>query len=162
VSAVAYLENQVLTATPQKLRLMLIDGAIRFAHAALRHWEAGRDEEALEAIVRCREIVTELFTVVRPAGFEPASQVVALYVFLFRELTAAQARRDADQVQDVIAVLEEERETWRRLCEQLPEAPAVPATFKPQEITASNFAASGVPAARGDATPTSAGFSLDA
>ena len=31
----SYLEAQVMTATPQKLRLMLIEGAIRFARQTL-------------------------------------------------------------------------------------------------------------------------------
>ena len=34
----AYLEAQANTATPQKLRLMLIDGGLRFARQTLDHW----------------------------------------------------------------------------------------------------------------------------
>ena len=37
----AYLETQVLTATPQRLRLMLIEGAIRKITAAQAAHEAG-------------------------------------------------------------------------------------------------------------------------
>lgn len=173
MSADAYLENQVLTATPQKLRFLLIGGALRFAHAALRHWEEHRDEEAFEAVIRCRAIVTELFSVVQPDGFEPAEAVVGLYVFLFQELTFAQMHRDADKLRDVIRVLEEERETWRLLCEQLPDAPAVPQHRRPQEITLSDIRAdepaaarTGVPVAApvGADFPAapSARFSLDA
>jgi flagellar secretion chaperone FliS len=135
VSADAYLESQVLTATPQKLRLLLIGGAIRFAHAAAQLWKEERDAEALEAVIRCRAIVTELLTVVRRGEFEPAEDVIALYVHLFQELTLAQSRRDAEKLRDVIRVLEEERETWRLVCEQLPEAPTPLLEHKPQEIT---------------------------
>jgi flagellar protein FliS len=158
----AYLENQVLTATPQKLRLLLIGGAIRFAHAAIQHWEQGRNDEAMEAIIRCRGIVTELFSVVRPEGFEPATQAVSLYVFLFRELTEAQATRDALRVRDVIDVLEEERETWRQLCEQLPESLSVGRAFEPREITQSSIpAANPGPIVRFDNVPQASSFSLD-
>ena len=46
----AYLEVQVLTATPQRLRLMLIAGAIRWARQALSCWDADRADEACGAI----------------------------------------------------------------------------------------------------------------
>jgi flagellar protein FliS len=116
----------------------------------------------MEAIIRCRGIVTELFSVVRPEEFAPASQTIALYVFLFRELTEAQATRDAQRVRDAIAVLEEERETWRLLCEQLPESPSVGRAFEPQEITPSSIPAIGAgPLARFDNLSQQTSFSLD-
>lgn len=158
-----YLENQVLTATPQKLRLFLIGGAIRFAHAALKHWEEGNNEEAFEAVIRSRAIVTELLSVVQPEEFEPAAQVVALYAYLFRELSEAQLHRDPERVRAVIAVLEEERQTWRQLCEQLPDAPTTPHAQAPKEITVSTFPAEAINSAlRIDAPQETRSFSLDA
>ncbi len=156
----AYLENQVLTATPQKLRLLLISGAIRFANAAINHWEHGRNEDAFESIIRCRAIVTELLSVVQPQDFEPAKQVVAIYAFLFRLLSEAQLHRDPERVRQVIAVLEEERETWQQLCEQLPDAPQTP---EPKEVTMATLQADNSPAPLGANTPASvASFSLEA
>jgi flagellar protein FliS len=158
-AADSYLENEVLTATPQKLRLLLIEGAIRFAHDAIRHWDGGRNEEACEAIIRCRDIVTELLTVIDKKDFAPASQVYELYLFLFGELTEAQRHRDADQMRGVLRVLETERETWRLVCEQLPESPVPPHHFQPKEITAPAFPAQAV----GGSFPGGpASFSLDA
>ena len=61
----AYIEDQILTATPQKLRLMLIEGAIRFAKRTLLHWENRDNEQALESIIRCRNIVSELLSSIR-------------------------------------------------------------------------------------------------
>jgi flagellar protein FliS len=140
-AADSYVENEVLTATPQKLRLLLIDGAIRFAHASIRQWEEGRNDEALEAVIRCREIVTELFSVIDKTASGPAAQVYDLYVFLFGELTEAQRNRDSEQVRGVLRVLEVERETWRQVCEQLPESPVPPHHFQAKEITAAAFPA---------------------
>jgi flagellar protein FliS len=159
-AADSYLENEVLTATPQKLRLLLIEGAIRFAHAAIRHWEEGRNEDAFESIVRCRGIVTELFSVIDNKEFGPAAQVHDLYLFLFGELTEAQRNRDAEQVRGVLRVLQSERETWRQLCEQLPEAPVPPHHFRPQEITAPAFPAESL--GGGFPSAPAANFSLDA
>ena len=44
-----YLESQIMTATPQKLRLLLIEGAIRFARQTLELWEKEQNDQALEA-----------------------------------------------------------------------------------------------------------------
>jgi flagellar protein FliS len=138
-AAESYLENEVLTATPQKLRLLLIDGAIRFAHAAIRSWEEGNNEDAFEAALRCRDIVTELFTVIDKNAFEPAKHMHDLYVYLFGELTEAVRTRDPETVRGVIRVLEVDRETWRQVCEQLPESPVPPHHFQATEITAPLF-----------------------
>ena len=119
----SYLESQVMTATPQKLRLMLIEGAIRFARQTLHHWEQGDNEQALETIIRCRTIVSELLASIRPEESGLTKRVGGLYVFIFRHLTEAQLRRDAGHVEEAIRVLEAEQETWRLVCEQMPEAP---------------------------------------
>jgi flagellar protein FliS len=132
----AYLETQVTTATPQQLRLLLIDGAIRFARLTQELWREQQDERALESLIRCRDIVSELIAGARPDESPLARQVTALYGYLFSALTEAQQTRDATQLASVIRVLEEDRETWRQLCEQLAERP-VPmpnAAFAREEV----------------------------
>jgi flagellar protein FliS len=152
----AYLESLARTATPQRLRLMLIDGAIRFARKALENW--GREEqqpEVYEAIVRCRAIVMELYGSVQQDASPLAKQVASIYLYLFRLLAEAPALADAQKMRDVIGVLEEERETWRQLCEQMPEPPEemVGDRSGQREITAGTSVGT---------TRPSAGFSLDA
>lgn len=120
----AYIESQVMTATPQKLRLMLIEAAIRFARKTIQHWAAGENEQALEAIIRCRNIVSELLSSVRVEESELTKQVASLYLFVFQNLTEAQSRRDSKLVEEAIDVLEVERGTWRQVCEEMPHAPA--------------------------------------
>jgi flagellar secretion chaperone FliS len=121
-----YLETQITTATPQRLRLLLIEGAIRFARQTQEHWCTGQDEAALESLIRCRDIVSELLSGVHLDDSPLARQVGALYGYLFSALTEAQQTRDATLLAAVIRVLNEERETWRQVCEQLPDRP-VPA-----------------------------------
>ena len=118
-----YLELQVQTATPQKLRLMLIEGALRFARQTRDQWRAAQLDQALESLIRCREIVSELIAGIRPDQSPLASKVNGLYVYLCSALIEAQQTRDEHQLAAVIRVLEEERETWRQLCEQLPDRP---------------------------------------
>lgn len=115
-----YFESQVYTASPQRLRLMLIDGALQYARRASQHWQAGRIYEGGEAIVGCQRIVTELLRTLKPEiAPELVANVSALYNFVFKSLIEAGLKRDQAKLNDAIAILEIERETWRQVCEQL-------------------------------------------
>jgi flagellar protein FliS len=156
----SYLEGQVMTATPQKLRLMLIEGAVRFAKQTLRLWDEQQNDAAVESLTRCRSIISELLSSVRPDNTDLPRKVAGVYVFLFKSLTEAQLHRDRKPVEDVISVLEVERETWRLVCEKMPHAPLAPAPVLP-EITAADGPVS-YPAAGHDAGLQGNGFVLDA
>jgi flagellar protein FliS len=140
----AYLETQVLTATPQKLRLMLIDGAIRFARQALDCWDdADQVSGRIEALARCNEIVSELYSSIRVDASPVAEKVQDLYRFLLLQLAKVTQHYDASTLRDVLGVLESERETWRQLCEQMPERPAGHAAESggSSEVTAAGMSA---------------------
>jgi len=154
----AYLESQIMTATPQKLRLMLIEAALRFARRAYEAQLGEQLEEAFENTLRCRRIVTELLTSVDPGHSPLTKQVVALYVYLFQTLTEAQLKRSPEKFNDVIKVLEIERETWRDLCEKMPLASVDAKAVMPKEIRSS---APAILPVDGSQLPTGS-FSLDA
>lgn len=131
-----YLETEVLTATPQKLRLMLIEGAVRFATQARQHFEGRRTDQANVAVSRCRAIIAELQSVVRPEMSEVARRVRDLYTFLFKTLIEVQITRDAAKLSGVLEVLQAERETWQQLCRQMSESPSGRDRRTPPEIIA--------------------------
>ncbi|TWT33317.1 flagellar export chaperone FliS [Blastopirellula retiformator] len=133
----SYLETEVLTATPQKLQLMLIGGAIRFAQQAKHLKDEGQDEAAWEALLRCRGIITEILINIRPQITPLAGQVAGVYLYLFRELSDIQISNQYEKILSLIPVLEEERDTWSQLCEAMPEAPEMPRE-EVKEITVSN------------------------
>lgn len=131
----AYLETEVLTATPQKLQLMMISGAIRFAHQAQRFGESGNTEQAWESLLRCRGIVTQILCGIKTQNQPLLRQVAGIYLYLFRDLTNIQLTNEYGRLSEIIPVLEEERETWRQLCELVPEALERPSE-EVREITA--------------------------
>jgi flagellar protein FliS len=130
-----YLAGQILTAPPQRLHLLLLEGAIRFGNQALARWEGGDKQGGDEALTRCREIVAELLSGLKPSEApELVRDVGARYLWVFRRLVEAKVERSAQNVRDVLGVLREERETWRLLCEQLAadeNAPAAGAAAPP-------------------------------
>jgi flagellar protein FliS len=157
----SYLESQILTATPQKLRLMLIDAALGAARQAINSWEEDRNSEANLALVRCREIVCELLAAVRPDESELTHTVAGIYMFLFKTLAEAQLLRDQVKVSDAISVLEIEQETWRDVCKQMPNR-VIPESGAdlPQEITSAQ--ATHVLGLTASPNKPSVGLSLDA
>ena len=130
-----YLTNDVMTATPQKLQLMLIEAAIRFARRARQLWQAGEDEQASEALNRAQEVVGEMLAGLnREVDADLVSKVASVYLYLFRSLMEANHERDEKKLNDALRVLETERETWRQVCQQLGSRkdPQQPATTLPR------------------------------
>ncbi|HEX4000453.1 MAG TPA: flagellar export chaperone FliS [Pirellulales bacterium] len=115
-----YLSTEVLTASPQKLQLMLIDAAIRSASRAQSLWTGERTEAVSRSVIYCQAIVAQLIAGLVPNHESPLVQrILAVYEFVHRTLVTVQRRRDRSGLADVLAVLEIERETWRQVCEQL-------------------------------------------
>ncbi len=113
----SYLVTEVTTATPQKLQLMLVEAALRFAHQAREHWAASREAEAAEALSRSQQIVTQVISALNPEPHpELVRQVAAIYLFVFRALLAAQLEHDEIKLAEAVSVLEIERDTWRQVC----------------------------------------------
>jgi flagellar protein FliS len=122
-----YLSDQVLTAPPQKLQLMLIDGAIRFGLQARALWDEGRSADACEALIRSQEIVVELLTTARQSGHELGRRASLEYLFVFQRLVASSLSRGGQPLADALRILAEQRETWRMVCEQFGAEPAAAA-----------------------------------
>ncbi len=120
-----YLETQVLTASPHRLHLMVVDGALRFARRGLQALEL-QDWESLEAsLSRSRDCVTELIAGLRAeASEELIASLKSLFAYVFRNLAIADPERDPQLIRDAIRVLELHRETWIVLGERLSDTPA--------------------------------------
>jgi flagellar secretion chaperone FliS len=121
VSNVAeYLEAQVLTASPHRLHLMVVDGAIRFARRALDALTGERWEELDTALSRSRDCLAELVGGL-DAGQTPdlTVRMKSLFAFVYRSLVLADLERSPGRIQDALRILEIHRETWLELGEEL-------------------------------------------
>jgi flagellar secretion chaperone FliS len=114
-----YLITEVMTATPQKLQLMLIEAAMRSIVRAKKFRELKKEEKAGEAILKTQEIVTELISGLNPdPQAEIARKLSSVYNFVFRSLVQAHVQRTNDGLDQAMRVLEIERETWQLACQQ--------------------------------------------
>ncbi|MBX3365470.1 MAG: flagellar protein FliS [Phycisphaeraceae bacterium] len=119
-SANTYLRTRVLTASPEELRLMLLDGAVKFARQGREAIERKDYEGIYSGVSQCRSIVAELITSIRD-DVDPtlAERVRGVYMFLFRELLEVGMSRDGARLDRVIELLEYERETWALVIRKL-------------------------------------------
>jgi len=119
-SANTYLRTKVLTASPEELRLLLLDGAVKFARQGREGLATKNYELSFSGITQCRAIIVELMTGVRPeAAPELVDRVRSLYAYIFAQLTEAGLAKDPEIMDRVIELLEYERETWSMLMQQL-------------------------------------------
>jgi flagellar protein FliS len=131
----AYLKTRVMSASPEELRLLLLEGALKFARQGLEGIKRLDHEATYSGISQCRNIIFELMTSIRnEIDPELASKVRALYNFMYSLSIEAAHEKDATKVEKLIELLDYERETWVLLMNRLASeksAATATATAKP-------------------------------
>lgn len=128
-NANAYLRTRVLTASPEELRLMLLEGAVKFLRQGREAMAQSKHEAAFTGLTQGRDIVFELMTTIREdVDPELAANAKALYAFIYRTIVEGGHEKDPVRIDKAIELLEFERETWvmlmQRLAEERGHAPA--------------------------------------
>ena len=114
-----YLTHEALTATPQKLQLMLIEAAIKNIHRTKMHWENNAVEAAFMSLTRVQDIITEILCSLDMEGApDLAKSIASIYVFIFRKIAMTKGPNDIALLDDALKVLMAERESWREICEK--------------------------------------------
>lgn len=115
-----YLKTKVLTASPEELRLMLYEGAIKFCHQAGTALENSEREAAYHSLMKAQKIVLELSTSLNhDVDPDLCSKLSALYTYIYRRLVDANIQQDQNAVQEAVKLLEYEKNTWQMLLERL-------------------------------------------
>ena len=108
-----YQSNQVTTASPEQILIMLYDGAIRFVRQAKQAIVDGRAEDKATAISKAIAIVTEFSnTLDYEVGGEIADDLGRLYDFMLRELSAVNVRSSVKRLEPVEKILLDLREAF--------------------------------------------------
>ena len=113
------LESQVRGASQRQLRLLLIQGALRFARQTANHWLQENFTSADETADRCKDILIELLTSLQTDKSEIARRSAGVYIFLVDTLVQARPNRDMQKLQEVIRVLKVERDIWDQACQTI-------------------------------------------
>ena len=108
-----YKNTQLETASPEKILIMLYDGAIRFCREAMQAMDAGNTELQNKKITSTMAIVSEFASSLdHSIGGKIAADLDALYMFMNRELTRANVERDRKALATVEELLCGLRDTW--------------------------------------------------
>ncbi len=111
----AYRESAVLTAPPERLVVMLYDGAGRFLFQAATAMREGDVPTAHERLRRAERIVEHLLATLDMSQGEIAERLEAIYAFCLHSLAEGRMRQDADALDKVGGLLGELREAWAEL-----------------------------------------------
>jgi flagellar protein FliS len=114
-SPAAYQQQAILTAPPERLVVMLYDGALRFlfqAAVAMREDKRALTDEKLR---RGEAIIDHLIKTLDMSAGEIAENLEGIYVFCKRLLMEARLESDAGKIQKVRELLGELRESWAQI-----------------------------------------------
>jgi flagellar protein FliS len=108
----AYTESAVMTASPERLVLMLYDGAIRFLRQSVAAFRGNDINRGRERLRKAEAIIDELNFSLDMTHGEVPERLRAIYLFCKRHLLEARIANDADSMERVIALLADLRESW--------------------------------------------------
>lgn len=113
-----YQENQILSASPEQILLMLYDGAVRFTLQAVSGIENNDLSLFHRGIRNSMAIITEFSNSLdHNIGGKIADDLEALYDFMNRELLLANLHKDIDKLRGVEKLLRDLRATWAEAIE---------------------------------------------
>lgn len=107
-----FLKQEVESASPAKLRWLLIRKAVGLSEVVGQLWADGKDLEASQWWLRVREILTELLDGVTDKANPAAEPIADLYIYLTRMAIEIEATRDLQSLAAFTEILKIEQETW--------------------------------------------------
>ncbi len=108
-----YKKTDVATASPEKLVVMLYDGAITSLENALKYVDKKHHEEDVHnSIVKAQDIVFELSSSLNFDAGEIAEKLAAIYTYMGKRLSEANISKDRKPIVEVMEHLKELRGAW--------------------------------------------------
>ncbi len=106
-----YKKSTVETVSPEKLLIMLYNGAIKNINNAKKAITEKDINRAHSEIMRAEEIVVELMSTLN-MDIGISAKLFALYEYFYYQLTQANAKKDIALLEEVEGFLLELRQTW--------------------------------------------------
>ena len=113
----AYTEAAVLTAPPERLIVMMYEGAISFLARSAAAIRAGQAQAAMKNVQRAIAIIDELNFSLDMSYGEVPERMRAIYLFHKRHLVQACIAQDADAIDLVAGLLRELADAFEQIAE---------------------------------------------
>lgn len=109
----SYKLAHIETATPERLLVMLYDGAIKYLNLSLQSLDIKDIEGTHRNVLKAEAIILELMNVLdMEIGGEVAANLYNLYDYMYRLLVKANIGHDPQPIREVIKLLEPLRSAW--------------------------------------------------
>lgn len=110
-----YQKNQVETATPEQILILLYDGAIQFLNKAKLAIAEGNSDQINYNIFACQKIILEFMnTLDMEKGGSLADNLYSLYEYFYKTLSMVNITKDMHKVNEVLKHLKSLRDTWQK------------------------------------------------
>ncbi|WP_249866351.1 flagellar export chaperone FliS [Paenibacillus konkukensis] len=111
-AAQKYQNNQVTTATPGELTLMLYNGAIKFIKQARSSLAEKQWEKANQSSLRVQDIISELM-ITLDRSYPISEQLMLMYDYMNRRMIEANIQKDESILDEVEGLFVQFRDTWK-------------------------------------------------
>ena len=110
-SAEVYRQQQVMTATPEALTLMLYNGAIKFINESIEATKKKEYEKANTSCIKAQNIISE-FRLTLKMEYEISKNLLALYNYAYDRLVEGNMNEDITNLEEAKGILSELRDAW--------------------------------------------------
>ena len=112
-SAEVYRQQQVMTATPEALTLMLYNGAIKFINESIEATKKKEYEKANTSCIKAQNIISE-FRLTLKMEYEISKNLLALYNYAYDRLVEGNMNEDIAKLEEAKGILSELRDAWNQ------------------------------------------------
>lgn len=110
-AAEAYKRQQVLTATPEQLTLMLYNGCLKFIGEGIESVNGKKYEDANTSLQKAQRIISE-FRLTLNMDYEISHQLFPLYNYVYDRLVEGNMRSDVAPLEEAKEIITELRDAW--------------------------------------------------
>ena len=112
-AAEAYKRQQVLTATPEALTLMLYNGCLKFMDEGMKALQAEKPnyEQANISLQKAQNIISE-FRVTLDMQYDISKQLMPLYNYTYDRLVEGNMKSDPNCIAEAKDIITELRDAW--------------------------------------------------
>ncbi|HZK57330.1 MAG TPA: flagellar export chaperone FliS [Clostridia bacterium] len=107
-----YKQSSIITASPQRLVLMLYNGILKFIGLSKIHIEKNDVAKANESILRAQDIIQEL-NITLNMDYEVSEGLRSLYTYILEILVNANIYKDIKYLDEAAGMVTELRDTWK-------------------------------------------------
>ena len=110
-AAEAYKRQQIMTATPEALTLMLYNGCLKFIDEGIQSVKDKKWEDANTSLQKAQNIISE-FRITLDMVYDISKQLMPLYNYTYDRLVEGNMKSDAAMLEEARGIIKELRDAW--------------------------------------------------